>query len=292
MDTTWELGFSARPLLIGRELFVGEWRCPGGVLSGQSELIRHVEIGLQHEGAHLRSIGRERRLVDVTTATLNAVGDEYRMSTPQRCPQRATAVVLRGALAQELVPRLAARFAPISAEAARLHRRLLQAPDSLAAEELALALLGRVLADADQQTELAPDPSPARRALAEQVQHLLATRYADRLTLESLAAACNSSPFHLSRVFSTVTGQTIHQQLTRIRLRMALFRLGGSAGRLTELALDVGFSSHSHFTAAFRREFGCAPSVLLLDTAAGRQKLAPSEPYLPPGVLLLGRRRS
>lgn len=273
METNWDLGFSARPLLVGRELFVGEWRCPGGVLDGADEVTRHVELGLQREGAHLRAIGRERRLVDVTTATLNAVGDEYRMRVPERCPQRATAIVLRGTLAEELVPRLSARFAPISADAALLHGRLLQAPDRLAVEELALTLLGRVLADAGRRCEPAPEPSPARRALAEQVQHLLATRYAERLTIESLAAACGSSPFHLSRVFTALTGQTIHRQLTRIRLRMALFRLWGSAGRLTELAIEVGFSSHSHFTDAFRREFGCAPSALSLDSAAVRQKL-------------------
>jgi AraC-like DNA-binding protein len=33
-------------------------------------------------------------------------------------------------------------------------------------------------------------------------------------------------------------------------------------GDLTALALDLGFSSHSHFTDAFRRRFGMAPSSL------------------------------
>ncbi|MFH1680297.1 MAG: helix-turn-helix domain-containing protein [Candidatus Eisenbacteria bacterium] len=32
--------------------------------------------------------------------------------------------------------------------------------------------------------------------------------------------------------------------------------------RRTDLALDVGFASHSHFTDAFRREFGVSPSDL------------------------------
>jgi AraC-like DNA-binding protein len=30
---------------------------------------------------------------------------------------------------------------------------------------------------------------------------------------------------------------------------------------LTMLALELGFSSHSHFTQAFHSEFGCAPSA-------------------------------
>lgn len=262
MEPNWDLGFAARPLFVGRELFVGEWRCAGGIQHGSNEVVRHIEIGLQREGSHLRAIGRERRLVDVTTATLNAVGDEYRMSAPVPRPQRATALLVRGALAAELLPRLSARFAPIAADAALLHSRLLRAPDLLAAEETALALLDRLLTAARARSEAALDVSPARRALAEQVQHLVATRYADRLTVEAIATACGSSPFHLSRVFRTVTGQSIHQHLTQVRLRMALFRLPGCGGRLTELALDIGFSSHSHFTAAFRREFGCAPSAL------------------------------
>lgn len=259
MDLCWNLDFAARPIFIGRELFVGEWRCAGGVQCGPKEVIRYIELGLQSQGCHRRLMGRERRLVDVTTATLNAVGDEYRMSAPEVRPQRVTALLVRGALAAELLPRSAARFAPISAPAAWLHLRLLRAADALAAEETALALLGRVLADASPRPEPVVDASPARRVLAEEVQHLLATRYAERLTVDSLAAECGSSPFHLSRVFRAVTGQTIHRHLTRLRLRAALFRLPDAGGRLTELALDVGFSSHSHFTESFRREFGRAP---------------------------------
>jgi AraC-like DNA-binding protein len=33
------------------------------------------------------------------------------------------------------------------------------------------------------------------------------------------------------------------------------------ASDLTALAFDLGFSSHSHFSAAFRRAFGCTPSA-------------------------------
>jgi AraC-like DNA-binding protein len=46
---------------------------------------------------------------------------------------------------------------------------------------------------------------------------------------------------------------------TQLRLARALFQLP-DADDLTTLALDVGFSSHSHFTLAFRRAFGCTPS--------------------------------
>ena len=52
----------------------------------------------------------------------------------------------------------------------------------------------------------------------------------------------------------------IHRYLTQLRLRSSLERLADGANDLTALALELGFSSHSHFTDAFRREFGHAPS--------------------------------
>ncbi len=52
----------------------------------------------------------------------------------------------------------------------------------------------------------------------------------------------------------------MHRYLTRLRLRAALEKLAEPRVDLTVLALDVGFSSHSHFTRSFQREFGLAPS--------------------------------
>jgi AraC family transcriptional regulator len=46
-----------------------------------------------------------------------------------------------------------------------------------------------------------------------------------------------------------------------VRLRMALFALDHGADDLARIALQVGFSSHSHLTRAFRLEFGSTPSA-------------------------------
>jgi AraC-like DNA-binding protein len=48
--------------------------------------------------------------------------------------------------------------------------------------------------------------------------------------------------------------------LQRLRVAAALERLAGGAADLTDLALDLGYSSHSHFTASFRSEVGTTPS--------------------------------
>jgi AraC family transcriptional regulator len=79
------------------------------------------------------------------------------------------------------------------------------------------------------------------------------------LTLEDIAAEINYSPYHLAHIFRQQTGQTIHLYLNQMRLRTSLDYLQ-SGMDLTRLALTLGFSSHSHFTQAFRQAFGALPS--------------------------------
>ena len=59
----------------------------------------------------------------------------------------------------------------------------------------------------------------------------------------------------------------VHRYLTLLRLRASLDRLAGGENNLTALALELGFSSHSHFADAFRREFGRTPSDVRRNTS-------------------------
>jgi AraC-like DNA-binding protein len=78
--------------------------------------------------------------------------------------------------------------------------------------------------------------------------------------LEALSRALGCSPFHLSRTFHRVIGVPMRRYLGRIRARVAAERLAHGAGSLTTLALDLGYADHSHFTNAFRQEWGEPPS--------------------------------
>lgn len=63
-------------------------------------------------------------------------------------------------------------------------------------------------------------------------------------------------------------GVRLHDYLTRVRLLAVLERLRTSARpNLSAIALDVGFSSHSHMGTAFRRFFGVPPTHLRAGTA-------------------------
>jgi len=79
-------------------------------------------------------------------------------------------------------------------------------------------------------------------------------------TLSEIARAVYSSPFHLARMFARETGSPIHKYLMNLRLRAALERLADGVEDLTRLALDLGFSSHSHFTDSFQKALGMPPS--------------------------------
>jgi AraC-like DNA-binding protein len=57
-------------------------------------------------------------------------------------------------------------------------------------------------------------------------------------------------------------GRTLHGHRNELRLRAALDQLPDSRRHLSRLALELGYASHSHFTAAFRRRFGASPDWL------------------------------
>ena len=104
--------------------------------------------------------------------------------------------------------------------------------------------------------------SAAHRELAEAAKAELAAAPAARTTLDQLARRLHVSAFHLARVFRAETGFALADYRRTLRLRAALERLPDSGRDLSGLALDLGFSSHSHFAASFRREFGVQPAVL------------------------------
>lgn len=80
------------------------------------------------------------------------------------------------------------------------------------------------------------------------------------LDLKQLAAHVGCSQFYLSRIFSERTGQTIRQCHRRFRLEEAARLLKGGRFNVSEVAVEVGYRSLSHFTKAFTNQMGCRPS--------------------------------
>jgi AraC-like DNA-binding protein len=82
------------------------------------------------------------------------------------------------------------------------------------------------------------------------------------ISLQELARRVGSSPFHLSRVFRSMTGTTISQYRQRLRIHRVLDHLAEGEENLATLAQAVGFSDHSHMTRTVIAHLGEAPSVL------------------------------
>lgn len=95
------------------------------------------------------------------------------------------------------------------------------------------------------------------RLLADAVQAELHGRW----TVARLAALVDLSPFHFSRAFKTSFGATPHAWLQSLRLDEAARLVRETRLALTEIAALTGHPSAAHFSQAFRRHWGVAPSI-------------------------------
>jgi AraC family transcriptional regulator len=138
--------------------------------------------------------------------------------------------------------------------------------DDVAAEELVVALLRSAL-----EADAAAHQSSCRtRRLIGRTKEFLEAHASTPLRLRDVARAVGASPAYLTDVFRRVEGVPLHRYIVQLRLDRALVEMP-YANDLTTLAFDLGFSSHSHFAAAFRRAFGCTPSQFR-ESARSRQR--------------------
>jgi AraC-like DNA-binding protein len=212
-------------------------------------------------------------------------GDQFRRA-PISAEDRADWFSVRRDITREIAaavdPAAADRDAPFTMSYAasdarvyllqrRLHNAVLQQRESdpFLVEETVIGLLRRVLDVAsDQRARIPGRISPRHLELVEAAKAFLSAHFARQLTLGDVAQRLGVSVFHLCRVFERTTGTTLHEYRHQLRLRWSLEQmLMVRSGGLVQCALDAGFSSHSHWGAAFREAFGETPTqVLALET--------------------------
>jgi AraC-like DNA-binding protein len=95
--------------------------------------------------------------------------------------------------------------------------------------------------------------------LVNRIKLLLASDLMRRWTLTEIAAEISGSPVYLTQVFQQVEGMPLYRYQLRLRLARSLALLM-QFDDLAALALELGFSSHSHFSAAFPQTYGLSPS--------------------------------
>ncbi len=67
------------------------------------------------------------------------------------------------------------------------------------------------------------------------------------------------TPHYFCRTFRQSIGMPPHRDLISRRIERSKELLASTDKDVTEIALEVGFSSHAHFSAAFQRAVGYAP---------------------------------
>jgi len=277
-----------RPLYQSPLVSVKDYACRAG--RGGPEAEEHSStnnIVLLRHGAFSKHFGSRRITADVNQAVYFSRGSCYHISHPAECGDGGTVFEVSPCVLTDIVREIDPSvdehpdrpfpfvIGPCDTPVFWRHRQFIQrmeavdtAPlEPLWADETALQLVADVLEAGFARHGL---PRWRRRTgtdadhldRAEAAKTYLASHLAEPVTLDHVARAVYTSPFHLARLFQRTTGVPVHRYLTRLRLRASLERIAGGAKDLTAVALDLGFSSHSHFTDAFRREFGRPPRAL------------------------------
>jgi AraC-like DNA-binding protein len=247
---------------------------------GAAEHAPWPALALVRRGVFRHHAAGDEVLADPGTVVVYGEGEDYRVSHPVPGGDACTVFTFDPErLAEAWEPgvwdRPAGRWRPVrrrfllatgdAPAFATLRRVARRAPhDALAVEELGIELLAHV-SGADEAADAAvrrAGTRAAHRRWVDTARLMIAEHLGDSPGVTELARAASCSPFHLAHVFRRHTGMPIRRYRTRLRLLAALERLAEGPVDLTTLAFELGFSSHSHFSAAFTRGFGRPPSRL------------------------------
>jgi AraC-like DNA-binding protein len=139
----------------------------------------------------------------------------------------------------------------------RSHRLLRLEPsgnDPLASDELMIALLKEALGPAHRVAGV------SSLRVVDGAKQFLYAHLCEPLSLNEIAHAIQVSGAYLTDAFTRSEGVSLCRYRVRLRLNRALVDLP-RCGDITELALDLGFSNHGHFSNAFKALYGLSPSA-------------------------------
>lgn len=169
---------------------------------------------------------------------------------------------------------------PLAEEERSLVQVLRHPPVSPAAEPLwyqgkALELAARFFFDAAKEPLFCDRQKRLARERCERVVAILREEMESPPSLEELGRRVGCSHFHLSRTFSKEMGMPLGQYLRQLRMEKAAVLLQSGKFNVTQAALEVGYSSLSHFSQTFHETFGCCPGLYgILPKREGKQDFA------------------
>lgn len=238
---------------------------------GPDERASETQLVFPYRGIYVRHVGRDQAVADANHVLFFNAGETYQISHPVDGGDASLALILPEPLLTELVPssllngqsprgfrRQQQRIDPRAQALVALLRHTLDnhSIEPLEAESLSLTLVSRSLGP---RTSHEPQGSRGKHRLADRAKVLLGSDLSRRWTLAEIAAEVGGSPVYLTQVFRQVEGVPLYRYHLRLRLAHALDQIM-HYDDLSALAVDLGFSSHSHFAAAFRQAYGRSPT--------------------------------
>jgi len=264
--------FDVTSLLDTHTVAVRNVRC-GGACRHRSaeECASATHLVFPYRGVYMRHVGSDQAVADANHVLFFNAGEGYQVSHPLAGGDACLDLELSESVLHELVPnallndrgrlgfrRQHQRIDPRAQALVALLRHTLEngTIEPLEAESLSLTLVCRSLGP---RTSHETGATHARRRLADRVKVLLAGDLSRRWKLAEIAAEIGGSPVYLTQVFQQVEGIPLYRYHLRLRLARALDLIARYED-LSALAAELGFSSHSHFTAAFRQAYGRSPT--------------------------------
>ncbi len=221
------------------------------------------QIILPYHGLFEWAVGKTSVYLDANRLLFAGGGEEYAERHPVADLGHSSAVVTPSIdTIDELCGRMGARrhraFQDVSRPAsmrARLlgHRLLAASASPLERDELVLDLMRDALGTRQ------PSTKPTASRLIHRTKEYLHAHAIDRICLPTIAGELGVSPIYLTQAFKASQGVPLYRYQMQLRLSSAL-RLLEDCEDITTLALTLGFSSHAHFSAAFKTAFGTTPS--------------------------------
>jgi AraC family transcriptional regulator len=236
------------------------------------EFASTTHLVFPYRGIYLRHVGSHQALADANHVLFFNAEEGYQVSHPVAGGDSSLSLSLSDSVLRELAPggilsgRAIAGFRrqhqgidPRAQALAALLRHGLNhgTVEPLEAEGLTLTLVCRSLGPRTSHESRA---THGNRRLTDRVKILLGSDLSRRWTLAEIAAEIRGSPVYLTQVFRQVEGIPLYRYHLRLRLARAL-DLIARCDDLSALAADLGFSSHSHFSAAFRQAYGRSPTA-------------------------------
>jgi len=264
--------FSVHSLLKTQTVSVQDVYCQGSCRHlSDEEHSTDTHLVFPYRGVYVRHIGHDQAVAEANQVLFFNAGEGYRVSHPVPGGDANLTLVISEPLLHEITPRsflrggstLAFRQQRLRVDArtqalvAMLRHSLRQnIAEPLEAEGLTLTLVQRALGP---RTTHVAGATSGRQRLVDRAKLVLTSDLARRWTLADIAAEVRCSPVYLTQVFQQVEGMPLYRYQLRLRLARSLDLLA-QYDDLTNLSLDLGFSSHSHFSAAFREAYGQSPS--------------------------------